>query len=340
MMKSIVLGCAGTSLTVEERSLFAEYKPTGLILFKRNCVSKAQVSELVSEFKDIIGWNNAPILIDQEGGTVSRLKSPEWTEFPAPIEFAKLAESDRIKAKEMTYWNSVLMGAELAEIGVTVNCAPVMDVPSADCHEFLANSRVYGSTAEQVTELALEVCRGLLAVGVTPIMKHIPGHGRGTVDSHKDLPHVLALQSELEACDYMPFKELSSLDIADSLWAMGAHIIYDNIDSENPATLSKKIVSDVIRNQIGFDGVLIADDIGMEALKGSLADRALATLNSGMDLTLHCSGVFSEMQEVLKVLPDISENALKRIVRAEEMRINLKDDKVLLEQALDKAKIS
>ena len=319
-LKAIVVGCASTELTADEKALFADHPPAGFILFQRNCVSEAQVTDLVSSFRDVIGWEHAPVLIDQEGGTVSRLKAPVWQEFPAAVDFAKLAETDLDAASQVVYQNAVLMGMDLAQMGVTVNCAPVMDVPTDECHGFLADSRAYGRDVEQVTMLAEHVCRGLLAAGVTPVMKHIPGHGRGSVDSHMELPKVTTESETLQQTDYAPFRNLSAQDIGEAVWAMGAHIIYTDVDTELAATLSPKIVEDVIRQDIGFDGVAIADDIGMQALAGDFVQRAKATLASGLDMTLHCSGKFDEMQPVLQSIDVLSDRALMRIVTAEEKR--------------------
>lgn len=316
----IVTGCAGEVLTADEKALFADRPPAGLILFRRNCVRKNQVADLVASFRELVNWADAPVLIDQEGGTVARLKAPEWTEFPPAGDFAAQAEDDLEQACDAVYQNAFVMGRELAEIGVTVNCAPVMDVPSPDCHAFLSGSRTYGRNAHQVTVLAEHVCRGLLAAGVTPVMKHIPGHGRGTADSHKDLPQVTAGLPELKEIDFAPFRTMSNSDLGNAVWAMGAHIVYTALDAEKAATVSGKVIRDAVRGAIGFTGVVIADDIGMEALTGTLAERALQTLQAGCDLTLHCSGDFHEMRDVFAVLPEISSLTLERMLRAEELR--------------------
>lgn len=316
----IVTGCAGETLTADEKALFADRPPAGLILFRRNCVSKHQVADLVASFRELVSWADAPVLIDQEGGTVARLKAPEWTEFPPAGDFAAQAESDLERACDAVYQNAFAMGRELAECGITVNCAPVMDVPSPDCHDFLSGSRTYGTDAHQITELAEHVCRGLLAAGVTPVMKHIPGHGRGTSDSHKELPQVTAELSTLKEIDFAPFRTISNSDLGNAVWAMGAHIVYTALDAENAATVSGKVIRDAVRGSIGFTGVVIADDIGMEALSGTLAERAVATLKAGCDLTLHCSGKFDEMRAVFTSLPEISGLALERMFRAEELR--------------------
>lgn len=316
----IVTGCSGTVLTADEKALFSDAPPAGLILFRRNCTGKNQVADLVAAFRELVNWADAPVLIDQEGGTVARLKAPEWTEFPPAGDFAAQAERDLELACDAVYQNARAMGREMADIGITVNCAPVMDVPAPDCHDFLSGSRTYGRDAHQVTELAEYVCRGLLAAGVTPVMKHIPGHGRGTVDSHEALPRVTADLPALKEVDFAPFRTISNSDLGNAVWAMGAHIVYTALDADHAATLSGKIMRDVVRDMIGFTGVLIADDIGMEALTGTLAERAVATLKAGCDLTLHCSGDFAEMRGIFSALPEISSLALERMLRAEELR--------------------
>ncbi len=319
-LKPIVLSCAGEALTADEKSLFSDYPPAGLIVFRRNCVSKAQLVDLIASFRDIIGWADAPVLIDQEGGSVARLTAPEWTEFPAAGEFAALAENDLERACDAAYKNALAMGAEMAEAGITVNCAPVMDVPAPECHDFLSGSRTYGKTPHQVTVMAEHVCRGLLAAGITPVMKHIPGHGRGTVDSHLELPRVAAGLEDLRRSDFAPFRVLAGSDLGHAVWAMGAHVVYDAMDAERPATVSEIVTEKIIRGEIGFTGVLIADDIGMKALSGTVTERALATLAAGNDLTLHCSGDFDEMRGILSALPDIVPLALERMLRAEQQR--------------------
>jgi len=315
------VGCQGATLTENEKSLFAEMNPAGFILFQRNCISKRQVTDLIAEMRDCVGRKDAPVLIDQEGGSVSRLKEPEWSEYASAKFFADIAYSDLETACKAAFINSQLMALDMVEMGITVNCAPVVDIPSPECHEFLSGSRAYGRDVETVAGLGQAVCEGLLAGGISPVLKHIPGHGRGQVDSHKSLPHVDAPYKELSKIDFVPFREISKKDYGNSIWAMGAHVVYSDIDSDSAATLSSKITNEVIRRDIGFQGLLIADDISMQALDGSLADRAEATLKAGMDLTLHCNGVLGEMTEILPVVPMMTDQALERMNRAEIMRL-------------------
>jgi len=319
-MKPIILGCHGSDLLQEEKELFKHHNPVGFILFQRNCVSKYQVKKLVNDLRCAVGRDDAPVLIDQEGGSVARLKSPEWQEFLSAKIFGLLADQNKNHALDAAQINSLLMAQEMREIGVTVNCAPVVDVPSEHCHDFLSGSRTYHRNPEMITDLGEAVCRGLLEGGILPVIKHIPGHGRATVDSHKKLPRVDCGFETLQKTDFIPFKALSKKEFGAGIWAMAAHVIYSALDSDLAASVSSKITNDIIRGEIGFKGVLLADDISMEALSGTLAERALATLEAGMDLTMHCNGEFDEMNEILSVLPNITDVALNRVNVAEALR--------------------
>lgn len=319
-IKPIILGCAGTVLTADEKALFAEHNPAGFILFQRNCVSKSQTSDLVSSLRDAVGRVDAPVLIDQEGGSVARLKAPEWREYPSSGYFGKLSNLDLPRALRAVYLNAQLMACELQEMGITVNCNPILDVPSPECHGFLSDSRTFHDTAERVTNMGTAVCEGLLDGGVMPVIKHIPGHGRGTADSHKSLPHVDACLTDLKEVDFAPFAKVSAEKWGGDIWAMAAHVVYSALDPVLAASQSKSITHDIIRTEIGFDGLLLADDISMQALSGTLAERAIATLNADMDLTMHCNGVFDEMVQILEVLPVITDQAISRMDRAETLR--------------------
>lgn len=319
-MKPIILGCEGLELSIDETHLFADHRPVGFILFQRNCQSKAQVTELCAALRDAVDAPDAPILIDQEGGSVARLKSPEWPEYPAAGQFGKLAATDIEAALEATKINSRLMAEDLHEMGVTVNCNPVIDVPSEDCHGFLSDSRTFHDKPELVTKFGNAVCEGLLEGGVTPILKHIPGHGRATVDSHKLLPVIDASLALLQETDFVPFKGLSATTYGNDIWAMAAHVVYTQIDAEQAASVSEHVTEEIIRNYIGFNGVLLADDISMEALDGTLAERAVATLAAGMDLTMHCNGKFVEMVEILSAINTMREEAALRVKASEKRR--------------------
>lgn len=319
-LKAIVVDATGTELTRDEQALFKAEKPAGFILFKRNCLSKKQVRELVSSVRECVGRPDLPVLIDQEGGTVSRLKAPEWEEYPGARVFgekAKLSLKDGLAAARL---NSFHMAQDLADLGITVNCAPVVDVPSKDCHSFLADSRTYSDNPDTVGLLGEAVCQGLLDGGVTPVIKHIPGHGRGKVDSHISLPSVDASHNELSAVDFKPFRYLSHSNMKTALWAMAAHVVYSSLDPDSAATLSKRVVDDVIRREMGFEGVLIADDISMKALGGSLKDRVLGTMAAGMDLTMLCNASFEDRVLALSVTPKVSAKAAARMEAAEAYR--------------------
>lgn len=312
-LKAIIIDATGTELSKEEQDLFRAEKPAGFILFKRNCVSKKQVTELVASVRECVGEASLPVLIDQEGGTVSRLKAPEWTEYPAAKTFGE-------KGYDAAFENSRQMALDLIEMGITVNCAPVVDVPAPDCHEFLSASRTYSDNPDTVGQLGEAVCRGLLEGGVTPVIKHIPGHGRAKVDSHFALPAVETDLSDLSKTDFKPFKYLSQSDMKTALWAMAAHVVYSELDPDSAATISKRIVDDIIRGEMGFEGVLLADDISMKALGGTLESRVAGTMAAGMDLTMLCNAPFEDRVRALKVTPKVTQAAARRIAEAERQR--------------------
>jgi beta-N-acetylhexosaminidase len=326
-MKAIIIDATGTELTREEEALFKSERPAGFILFKRNCVSKQQVKDLVAAMRACVGRDDVPVLIDQEGGTVSRLKAPEWKEYPAAKTFGDLAKKSRSEAYKATQLNSLHMAQDLAALGITVNCAPVVDVPAPDCHEFLAASRTYSNDPELVGYLGEAVCRGLLEGGITPVIKHIPGHGRAKVDSHLALPVANVLHNELSAMDFKPFRHLSQSNMKTALWAMAAHVVYSALDPDSAASVSRRITDEVVRGEIGFQGVLIADDVSMKALGGTLESRIRATMAAGMDLTMLCNAPFADRVLALSVTPKLTAAAAGRIEAAEKQRItNWKQD--------------
>lgn len=313
-LKAIIVDAAGPTLTREEEALFRAEKPAGYILFQRNCVSKAQVKELVAAMRACSGRDDIPVLIDQEGGSVARLKAPEWTEFPAAKTF------DRPDGVMAAFDNAQAMALELAEMGITVNCAPVVDVPAPDCHEFLSASRTFSSDPVRVAELGEAVCRGLLAGGVTPILKHIPGHGRARVDSHFALPVTDCSFEDLSTTDFKPFKYLSHSDMKTALWGMTAHVVYSSLDPDSTATISRHVIDKIIRGEIGFEGVLLADDVSMKALGGTLDSRIKATMAAGVDLTMICNAPFADRVEALAATPYLTEVSARRIATADEAR--------------------
>ena len=346
-LKAIIVDATGTELTAEERALFKAESPAGFILFKRNCVSKKQVQDLVASVRECVGWDGLPVLIDQEGGTVSRLKQPEWKEYPAAKIFGELATASEHVAREATRINSYLMALDLADLGITVNCAPVVDVPAPDCHEFLSASRTYSNSPEMVGLLGEAVCRGLLDGGITPVIKHIPGHGRAKVDSHLALPSTTAGLPELSSTDFKPFKYLAQTDMKTALWAMAAHVVFSSIDPDSAATLSRRVVDDIIRGEIGFNGVLLADDISMKALGGTLESRVKGSMAAGMDLTMLCNASFDDRKTALSFTPKLSDDAAKRVGDAEKQRTawlkkgndNRQELQQKLEQMIEKRRI-
>ncbi len=326
-LKAIIVDAESTTLTRQEEALFKAEKPAGFILFKRNCVTRQQVTDLVAAMRACAGRADIPVLIDQEGGSVARLKAPEWKEYPSAKTFGDMASVAQVRvgslddAARAARLNSFQMACDLAEMGITVNCAPVVDVPAPDCHAFLSASRTYCEDPEVVGFLGEAVCRGLLDGGVTPVIKHMPGHGRARVDSHLALPVVDACHRELSATDFMPFKHLSLSDMKTALWAMAAHVVYSDLDPDSAATLSRRITDDVVRKEIGFNGVLLADDISMKALGGTLESRVRNTLAAGMDLTMLCNASFADRVLALSVTPQVTAAAAKRIEDAERQRV-------------------
>lgn len=337
-LKAIIVDPLGPVLTDEERALYAREKPAGFILFQRSCVDRAQISALVKDLRQTVGRDDIPVLIDQEGGSVARLREPHFREYPAAQVFAELYMRDARAALRATELNSLLMARDLAMLGITVNCAPVVDVPSPDCHQFLSGSRTYGRDAESVTALGEAVCRGLLAGGVIPILKHIPGHGRAKVDSHLGLPVVDTLRQELENTDFVPFQRLGRSEMKSALWAMGAHVVYSDIDPDSAATVSPVVTDAIVRGHMGFDGVLIADDVSMKALAGTLADKVRQTIAAGMDLTMLCNSTLAEKAEALAACPQVGQEAARRLVAAEaerQTRMRAGNDNAVTTEAVD-----
>jgi beta-N-acetylhexosaminidase len=288
-----ILGCSGPRLTREEAAFFQAVRPWGFILFARNIESPDQVRGLVLSLRDAVGRADAPILIDQEGGRVQRLSPPHWRRYPPGRAYGDLAGNDPLLRREITRLGSRLVAHDLAALGINVDCVPVLDVPDPAGHEIIGD-RAYGQTPDQVALLGRAAAEGLIAGGVLPIIKHIPGHGRAKADSHLELPVVDTPWDELDARDFAPFKACSDMPMA-----MTAHVIYSAVDRKRPATTSKKVIKRVIREAIGFDGLVMSDDLSMKALQGSFAERAEASLAAGCDVVLHCNGDMGEMKAVL-----------------------------------------
>jgi beta-N-acetylhexosaminidase len=312
--RAILFSCAGEVLSAAERAFFAEIGPAGFVLFQRNCRDPDQVRALIAEFRFCVGRDDAPVLIDQEGGRVARLKPPHWRRYPAPAALAALPEAEmavRLGAR--------LMADDLAALGVTVDCLPVLDLPIVGADKVIGD-RAYGDQPAQVAQLGRAACEGLLAGGVLPTIKHIPGHGRARVDSHFSLPVVDTARDKLEETDFAPFRTLADMPQGNAIWAMTAHIVYSAIDERHPATLSPVVIADIIRGSIGFDGMLVSDDIGMHALGGSFGERAAGALAAGCDLALHCSGDLDEMRAAAEAAAPMTPAALARLARGEALR--------------------
>ncbi len=292
MRSRAIYGCAGLTLSAAERDFFRDVKPWGFILFARNISDAAQVRTLITQLRDTVGDGKAPVLIDQEGGRVARLKPPQWQARPPAAVFGALHQAIPEAAREATYLNARLIAHDLAELGINVDCLPVLDVPVPGAHDIIGD-RAFATDPGTIITLARAQIEGLIDGGVLPVMKHIPGHGRAGADSHLALPRVPATVEELSASDFVTFRSLDQCPIA-----MTAHVVYESIDPQRPATTSPKVIRDVIRGEIGFNGLLMSDDLSMKALDGPLSVRTKAALFAGCDLVLHCNGDMDEMRDV------------------------------------------
>ena len=310
-----ILGCAGLSLTDEERQLFRDADPLGFILFARNVKSPEQVRALIADLRDCVGRGGAPVLIDQEGGRVARLRPPFWRAAPEATRIGALYDTDPEAGCEAARLNGRLLAQDLENLGINVDCAPVLDLQFSGAHQIIGD-RSFGAGVETVAALGRSTCEGLLAGGVVPVIKHVPGHGRAMLDSHEALPVVDASRGELQESDFQPFRALSDMPIA-----MTAHVVYGAIDAERPATTSAKIVREIIRGFIGFDGLLISDDLSMKALSGNLKMRTAAARDAGCDVALHCNGEIEEMTMVLEACGPLSEEASARMARALDLLV-------------------
>ena len=294
-----IFGCSGLELSKEEKSFFSEAQPWGFILFSRNIKSRLQLRALTRQLRDTLG-RNIPILIDQEGGRVQRMRSPEWKEYLPALDQVKRADN----ALRIMYLRSRLIAYDLQEVGIDVNCAPIADILRADTHPILAN-RCYSTSIDEVVQVSRAVANGLIDGGVLPILKHIPGYGRAVVDGHEELPNVSERYDVLKVTDFLAFKRLADLPIS-----MTAHVKYTDIDSL-PTTISKKIIK-MIRDEIQFKNLLITDDISMRALSGSISERAELSLKAGCDIVLHCNGELNEMVQIAKVCGYLSGSSKRR----------------------------
>lgn len=296
---AFITGLSGTELTQNERAFLREANPWGLIVFKRNIKDKEQISNLISEFKSVTGRSDVPVLVDQEGGRVQRLGPPHWPKYPPGAVYARLFDRDPATGRKAARLGARLIAADLIALGMTVDCLPLADVPVSDADPIIGD-RAYGDTPAKVVDLAGCIASGLNDGGVLPVLKHIPGHGRATADSHLSLPTVDTDCATLEKTDFAAFKPLAGLPLG-----MTAHVVFSAIDPVSPATTSVKMVRDVIRGFIGFDGLLMSDDVSMNALSGSIAERTRAAIAAGCDMVLHCNGKLDEMQAVAAASPKL-----------------------------------
>jgi beta-N-acetylhexosaminidase len=309
-VKAFVSGCAGPRLQSEEADFFAAEQPFGLILFRRNCRDPGEIRDLVAAFRAAVGRDDAPVLIDQEGGRVQRLRPPLWPSYPPARILGIVAEASIDAGKRAAWLHGRLIAADLHELGIDIDCLPVLDVIAPGASEAIGD-RSFGGDAAMVSLLGRAAADGLMAGGVLPVMKHMPGQGRATSDSHAELPVVDASLATLDAIDFVPFKQLADLPMA-----MTSHIVYRAVDPDRPATVSATVIRDIIRNRINFDGLLLCDDISMNALSGDYRQRAAAVHAAGCDLVLHCNGVAEEMRAVADVVPLLAGKAGERAAAA------------------------
>src|SRR5664280_2506668 len=308
--RAFITGVFGPELSAAEREFIRLERPWGFILFKRNIETPAQVILLISELRRELGEPDAPVLIDQEGGRVQRFGPPNWPAYPPGAVFGRLYDIDRALGLSAARLSARLIAADLIETGVTVDCLPLADVPVAGADAVIGN-RAYGTEPGKVADIARAVTEGLEQGGVLPVLKHIPGHGRATADTHFRLPVVDTPRAELERTDFAAFQPLADLPMA-----MTAHVVFSALDTAHPATTSATMINQVIRGVIGFQGLLMSDDVSMNALAGSIAERTRAVFAAGCDMVLHCNGKLDEMREVARETPQLSGKALQRAKRA------------------------
>ena len=309
-VRAFITGVSGPVLTDGERAFLRAEQPWGFILFKRNVETPAQVAALVAELRAAVDRPDAPVLIDQEGGRVQRLGPPHWPRYPAGAVFGTLYDQSTEKGLRAAWLSSRLIAADLADLGISVDCLPLADVPVAGADAVIGD-RAYGTSPEKVAAIARAVAEGLRNGGILPVLKHIPGHGRATADSHLRLPTVDTSRTELGNTDFVTFSRLSDLPMA-----MTAHVVFSALDAAQPATTSATIIDQVIRGAMNFQGLLMSDDVSMNALSGTLAERTRASLKAGCDVALHCNGQMEEMRAVASESPVLVGEALQRAERA------------------------
>ena len=308
--RAFITGVSGLALSAPEREFIRGTRPWGFILFKRNVEAPDQVTALIEELRSCLGEADAPVLIDQEGGRVARLGPPHWPVYPPGATFGALYDLDKTLGLKAARLSARLIAADLIDLGITVDCLPLADVPVAGADAVIGN-RAYGTEPAKVAAIARAVTEGLEQGGVLPVLKHIPGHGRAMADSHFGLPTVDTPEEELQRTDFAAFQPLADLPMA-----MTAHVVFSALDPAQPATTSATIIRQVIRGTIGFQGLLMSDDVSMNALAGSIAERTRAIVNAGCDMVLHCNGKLEEMRDVAGETPELAGEALERARRA------------------------
>jgi beta-N-acetylhexosaminidase len=308
--RAFITGLAGPVLTADERSFLRESRPWGLILFKRNIEDKPQVTALIDDCREALGDPNVPVLVDQEGGRVQRMGPPHWPKYPPGAAYGAVYDTDVGAGLRMSWLGGRLLAHDLTEVGINVDCLPLADVPVPGADSVIGD-RAYGTTPDKVAAIAAAVAEGLQDGGVLPVLKHIPGHGRANADSHQRLPVVQASRAELEAADFAAFRPLKSLPLG-----MTAHVVFTACDPVLPVTTSATMIREVIRGFIGFDGLLMTDDISMGALSGLIGERSRAAIAAGCDVVLHCNGRLDEMQAVAAQVPDLAGEAARRAAAA------------------------
>ena len=305
--KAIICGLSGPDLLPEERAFFTEIDPFGFILFARNVETPDQVRRLTDSLREASGRADLPILIDQEGGRVQRLRQPAFEEAPPAGTIGEVAQADRDAGRRAAYLHTLLIGAQLFDLGITVDCVPCLDlrIPGASA---VIGDRSYGADPGQVADLGAAAIEGIRAAGIVPVIKHLPGHGRALVDSHHELPRLDEALDLLTQSDFRPFRECGA-----GAWGMTAHLVLAEVDPDRPVTQSPQCIERIIRGDIGFDGLLMTDDLSMQALSGSMGERAEASMAAGCDLVLHCNGKLEEMREAAEATPPLSGPAQERL---------------------------
>lgn len=313
--RAVIFGIEAKELSQAERDFFAAANPLGFIIFARNCDNPAQLRKLTDDLRAAVG-RNAPILVDQEGGRVARMKPPHWTAFPAAAKYGEIWQKDATAGPIVTAGDTEKLARELRDAGVNVNCAPVLDIRYPDTHDAIGD-RAYSQDVATVGKIGALISDTYLKSDIVPIVKHIPGQGRATQDSHKALPRVATSLPDMEKTDFAPYRHLLKQRFATAVWGMVSHIVYEAVDTQHPASCSAIVINDVIRKKLGFDGLLLSDDLSMDALAtyGDEADRAVHVLQAGCDIALHCNGKLDEMKRVAAKMPPMTDLAIERYNR-------------------------